>query len=103
MSLASAVRMYLAGRWASPPKHRETEELPPIAEGRFAAWVHRDRALARATIADVQSPTDVRCLLPDGSVGRVAIVSDAGGLTVVCEVATLHPVRGKAGAGSRRA
>ena len=103
MSLASAVRMYLAGRWASPPKHREPEELPPIAEGRFAAWVHRDRALARATIADVQSPTDVRCLLPDGSVGRVAIVSDAGGLTVVCEVATLHSVRGKAGAGSRRA
>ena len=98
MSLASAVRMYLAGRRASPVRHREPEELPPIAEGRFAAWVHRDRALGRATIADIKSPTDVRCLLPDGSVGRVAIVSDAGGLTVVCEVATLHPVRGKAGA-----
>jgi len=103
MSLVAVVRMYLAGRRASPPKHREPEELPPIAEGRFAAWEHRERALARATIADIQSPTDVRCLLPDGSIGRVAVVSDGGGLTVVCEVAVLHPVRGKAGAGSRRA
>jgi hypothetical protein len=95
--------MYLAGRQASPPKHREPEELPPIAEGRFAAWVHQDRARAQVTIAAIHSPTDVRCLLPDGSIGRVAIVSDGSGLTVVCEVARLHPVRGKAGAGSRRA
>ncbi len=103
MSLAAVVWMYLAGRRASPAKHREPEELPPSAEGRSAAWVHRDRALARATIADIQSKTDVRCLLPDGSIGRVALVSDGGGLTVVCKVAMLHPVRGRAGAGSRRA
>ena len=45
------------------------------------------------TIADIRLVTDVRCRLPDGSVGRVAIVMDGPGPIRVCQVATLQRIR----------
>lgn len=94
MSFAGAVRIYLVARQAPPSRRREPEALAPIVEGRWAAWAHREQPLARTTIADISSLTDVPCHLPDGSVGRVAIIWDGGASTTVCQVARLQRVRG---------
>jgi hypothetical protein len=93
MSFAGAVRIYLLARQAPQSRRREPEELPPIVEGRWAGWAHRDETLARATTADIHSLTDTPCRLPDGSIGRVAVVLDGGAWTVVCSVARLERVR----------
>ncbi len=94
MSFAGAVRMCLVG-WQAPPWSPPPEgaTLPPIANGRFAAWADGGRAAAGPTIAEVPPPTDARCRLPDGSIGRVALVREASGVTAVCQVATLQKVR----------
>lgn len=100
MSFAGAVRIYLVARPAQAARRQEPEAHPPIVEGRWAAWAQRERARARAATAhlrvliDIESSTDTRCRLPDGSVGRVAIVMDGGGPTRVCQVARLQRVRG---------
>ena len=82
MSFAGAVRIYLLARQAQPSRRREPEEFPPIVKGRWAAWAHRDETLARATTADIHSLTDTPCRLPDGSIGRVAVVLDGGASSV---------------------
>jgi hypothetical protein len=100
MSFAGAVRIYLVARQAEPSRRREPEALAPIVEGRWAEWALREQALPRATasdlpvLTDIHSLTDVLCSLPDGSVGRVAIVMDGGGPTRICQVASLQRVRG---------
>ena len=94
MSFAGAVRIYLLARQAQPSRRREPEEFPPIVKGRWAAWANREQALARAATADIHSLTDVPCCLPDGTIGRVAVVVDGGRSTVVCHVAKLERVRG---------
>jgi hypothetical protein len=78
MSLFGAVRMYLhAGQ--TPQERRESDELPSIPAGRWAAW-------ARTEESD-HSLTDYPCRLPDGSLGRVAVVELNGDWTLVCRVA----------------
>jgi hypothetical protein len=100
MSFAGAVRIYLVARPPQAARRREPEALAPIVEGRWASWAQREQARARAATAalrvlmDIDSLTDVRCRLPDGTVGRVAIVMDGGGPTRVCQVARLQRVRG---------
>ena len=94
MSFAGAVRMGLVG-WQAPPSSltRAGTALPPIARGGFAAWADDGRGAAGPTIADMPSATDTRCRLPDGSLGRVALVREVGGVTAVCQVSTLQKVR----------
>lgn len=106
MSFAGAVRISLVIRPLQKSRRCEPEPLAPIAERRWAAWAawaawaYREQAPARATSADIHSLsdidflTDLRCRLPDGTTGRVAIVIDKGGPTTVCHVARLHRVRG---------
>jgi hypothetical protein len=94
MSFAGAVRIYLVAWQAQPSRRPEPEALAPIVEDRWAAWANREQALARATTADIHSLTDVPCRLPDGTIGRVAVVVDGGRSTVVCHVARLERVRG---------
>jgi hypothetical protein len=103
VSFAGAVRISLVMRPLQKSRRCEPEPLAPIAEGRWAAWAawaHREQELARATSADIHSLsdievlTDLRCRLPDGTTGRVAIVMDRGGPTTVCHVARLHRVHG---------
>ena len=103
MSFAGAVRIYLSARQAPPSRRGEPDALPPIGEGRSAAWAHRNPALARATIADIHSLTDARSRLPDGSIGRMAVVLNPGSSTVDCQVASLERVRAVMGAGPNRA
>jgi hypothetical protein len=93
MSFAGAVRIYLLARQAQPSRRREPEEFPPIVKGRWAAWAHREHALAHSTTVDIHSLTYAPCRLPDGSIGRVAVVLDGGAWTVVCSVARLERVR----------
>ena len=100
MSFAGAVRISLVIQPLKQRRRCEPEPLAPIAEGRWAAWAHRQQARVRATSADIHSLADIdfltdrRCRLPDGTTGRVAIVMDRGGPTTVCRVARLHRVRG---------
>jgi hypothetical protein len=94
MSFAGAVRIFVVAWQAPLSRRREPGELPPIVEGRWAAWAHKGQAPARATTVDIHSLTDASCRLPDGSIGRVAVVMDGGAWTVVCTVARLERVRG---------
>ena len=100
MSFAGAVRISLVIPLLKQSRRCEPEPLGPIAQGRWAAWAYREQTLARATSTDIHSLsdidflTDLRCRLPDGTTGRVAIVMDKGGPTTVCHVAGLHRVRG---------
>lgn len=100
MSFAGAVRIRVVAWRVQPSRRREPEPLAPIVEGRWAAWALREQVRARAVtrdvhfLVDIDSRTDVRCRLPDGSLGRVAIVMDGGGPTRVCQVARLQKVRG---------
>ena len=85
MSLFGAVRIFLARQ---PTASRgEPEELPPIVEGRWAAWAHGEQAFADTTSADDHSLTDYPCRLPDGRIGRVAVVLQGADWTLVCRVA----------------
>lgn len=84
MSLFGAVRLYLLARQA-PARHREPEELPPIVVGRWAAWAHGEQALAHTTSADDHWLTDDPCRLPDGSIGRVAVVLQGSEWALVCQ------------------
>ena len=93
-SFAGAVRIYLAAPLVAPSRRREPEALPPIVDGRFAAWAHSDHALARALIADIHSLTDTDCRLPDGRIGRLAVVREGGRSTLVCLVVRLERVQG---------
>jgi hypothetical protein len=94
MSFAGAVRICLVARQARPSRRREPEALAPIVEDRWAAWAQQEQALVRATTDDIHSLTDAPCRLPDGSIGRVAMVIEAGRPTVVCHVVRLERVRG---------
>jgi hypothetical protein len=94
MSFAGAVRIYVVA-WQMPlARRREPGTLPSIVAGRWAAWAHRDRPLDGAAIADTHSLTDAPCRLPDGSIGRAAVVMEGGRPTVVCHVVRLARVRG---------
>jgi hypothetical protein len=94
MSFAGALRISVVALQAPMSRRREPGELPPIVAGRWAAWAQQEQALVRATITDIHSPTDAPCRLPDGSIGRVAMVIEAGRPTVVCHVVRLERVRG---------
>ena len=82
-----AVWIDVVARQALSSRHREPEELPPIVEGRWAAWAHGERALALGTSAEDHSLTDYPCRLPSGGMGRVAVVQQRGEWTLVCRVA----------------
>jgi hypothetical protein len=94
MSFAGALRISVVALQAPMSRRREPGEVPPIVAGRWAAWAQQEQALVRATITDIHSLTDAPCRLPDGSVGRLAMVMDGGRATVVCHVARLERVRG---------
>ena len=63
----------------------QAADLPPIAEGAWAAWAQGGSALAAD--ADDHSLTDYPCRLPNGSIGRVAVVLQGEEWALVCRVA----------------
>jgi hypothetical protein len=65
--------------------HGGAEGLPPMVEGRWAAWARSEPALA--INADDHSLTDHPCRLPDGRLGRVAVVQQGADWALVCRVA----------------
>ena len=86
MSKFGAALIYLLARPA-PGRAREQEELPPIAAGAWATWAGRAPAPAPSSSVDDHSLTDLRCRLPDGTFGRLAVVEVAGDWTLVCRAA----------------
>ncbi len=79
MSLFGAVRMYVTAR-QDEARLTEPDELPPLVEGRWAAWARSRPADGTAGLRP-----GAACVTPDGRPGHVAASFDGTDWTYVCE------------------
>jgi hypothetical protein len=84
MSRYGALSLHRHGQ-GSRNAQAASADLPPIAEGAWAAWAQRQQGLTFD--ADDHSLTDYPCRLPNGSIGRVAVVQQGEDWALVCRAA----------------